>query len=129
MDASYRQAQATWAGIIFLLCLSTLVAGSPAVIWLWMPVLSSQQWLSTARSRSVGHQLRGSGLQSAWAPACQDQIPGGHAGVGVVSLHGAPPSAPSLVAAEFRELYMFVVHMFVVYGYQEEDSEKLSLAD
>ena len=26
------------------------------------------------------------GLQSVWSPACQDQVPGGHAGVGVVSL-------------------------------------------
>ena len=29
------------------------------------------------------------GHQSVWSPACQDQVAGGHAGVGVVSLGGA----------------------------------------
>ena len=46
--------------------------------------------LIPARARSVGHQLRKAGFHSVWAPACQDSIPGGHAGVGVVSLGGAP---------------------------------------
>ena len=50
-----------------------------------------------ARDRSVGHQRRVAGFQSVWAPACQDHIVGGHAGVGVVSLGGAPLAAPSLV--------------------------------
>ena len=39
--------------------------------------------LIPARARSVGHQLRRAGFHSVWAPACQDTIPGGHAGVGV----------------------------------------------
>ena len=42
--------------------------------------------LIPARARSIGHQLRIAGFHSVWAPACQDSIPGGHAGVGVVSL-------------------------------------------
>ena len=46
------------------------------------------------------------GLQSVWAPACQDQFPGGHAGVGVISLHGAPLCAPSLVTPEFPEFFL-----------------------
>ena len=42
-----------------------------------------------SRARSVGHHLRKAGHQSVWSPACQDQVAGGHAGVGVVSLGGA----------------------------------------
>ena len=61
--------------------------------------------LIPARVRSVGHQLRVAGFQSVWAPACQDLVAGGHAGVGVVSLGGAPLAAPSLVTSEFREFY------------------------
>ena len=50
--------------------------------------------LIPARAVSIGHQLRKAGLHSVWAPACQNQIPGGHAGVGVISLLGAPLCAP-----------------------------------
>ena len=101
--------------------------------------------LIPARARSIGHQLRKADRQSVWALACQDPLSGGHAGVGVISLGGAPLSAPSLVTPEFREFFRLgramrvvlpagdggVVHLFVVYGYQgsEEDSEKLSLTD
>ena len=53
----------------------------------------------------MGHQLREAGFQSVWAPACQDHISGGHAGVGVVSLCGASLSAPSLVTPEFRKFF------------------------
>ena len=63
--------------------------------------------LIPARVRSVGHQLRVAGFQSVWAPACQDLVAGGHAGVGVVSLGGAPLAVPSLVISEFREFYRF----------------------
>ena len=101
--------------------------------------------LIPARARSVGHQLRKAGFHSVWAPACQDSIPGGHAGVGVVSLGGAPLALPSFVTPEFREFFRLgralrttlptgkggVAHLFVVYGYQgaEEDAEKLRLTD
>ena len=73
------------------------------------------------------------------------KIAGGHAGVGVVSLGGAPLSLPSFVTPQFQELFRLgrvlrttlptsqggVVHLFVVYGYQgaEEDAEKLRLTD
>ena len=40
------------------------------------------------RARAVNPQLRKAGLQSVWSPACQDQVAGGHDGVGVVSLGG-----------------------------------------
>ena len=101
--------------------------------------------LIPARARSVGHQLRKAGFHSVWAPACQDSIPGGHAGVGVVSLSGAPLALPSFVTPEFRDFFRLgrvlrttlptgkggVVHLFVVYGYQgaEEDADKLRLTD
>ena len=101
--------------------------------------------LIPARVRSVGYQLRNAGFHSVWAPACQDSIPGGHAGVGVVSLGGAPLTLPSFVTPEFREFFRLgrvlrttlptgkggVVHLFVVYGYQgaEEDADKLRLTD
>ena len=42
-------------------------------------------------ARSICHQLRNAGYQSVWSPACQDQVAGGHAVVGVVSLGGALP--------------------------------------
>ena len=46
--------------------------------------------LVPARARTVTTQLRQARLSSVWAPSCQDVTPGGHAGVGVISLHGAP---------------------------------------
>ena len=83
-----------------------------------------------ATVRSVGHQLRKAGCQSVWAPACQDQISGGHAGVGVVSFCGSLQTAPTFVTPQFREFFRLgralrvtlptgeggVVHLFVVYG-------------
>ena len=101
--------------------------------------------LIPATARSIGHQLRIAGFHSVWAPACQDSIPGGHAGVGVVSLGGAPLALPSFITPEFQEFFRLgrvlrttlptgkggVVHLFVVYGYQgaKEDAEKLRLTD
>ena len=117
-----------------------------------MALDSCAQFLAVAEHRiihtwakSVGHQLRKADRQSVWAPACQDRISGGHAGVGVISSRAAPLSAPSLVTAECREFFRLgramrvllptgdggVVHLFVEYGYEgsEEHSEKLSLTD
>ena len=52
--------------------------------------------LIPSRIRSIGHQLRKVDCRCVWAPACQDQVAGGHTGVGVVSLCGASLTAPSL---------------------------------
>ena len=52
--------------------------------------------LVPARARTVTTQLRQARRSSVWAPSCQDVTPGGHAGVGVISLHGAPLSLPTL---------------------------------
>ena len=93
---------------------------------------------------SRAHQLWRAGYQSVWSPACQEQVAGGRAGVGVVSLGGAPVALPSWATSEFQQFFRLgralrvtptgvgeVVHLFVVYGYQgaEEDSEKQHLTD
>ena len=82
-------------------------------------------------------------MSSVWSPACQDQVAGGHAGVGVVSLGGAPLSLPSFITPQFKEFFRLgralrtalptgkggVVHLFVVYGFEgaEEDADQLLL--
>ena len=100
-----------------------------------------------SRARSICHQLRKAGYHSVWSPACQDQVAGGHAGVGVVivSLAGAFLALPSFVTPQFQEFFRLgrvlrttlptgkggVVHLFVVTGYQgaEEDADQLLLTD
>ena len=90
-------------------------------------------------------QLRQARLSSVWAPSCQDVTPGGHAGVGVIGLQGAPLSLPTLLDSSFKEFFRLgramrvflplgnggVVHLFVVYGYQgsDNDPEKLQLTE
>ena len=64
-------------------------------IWLRIPpqfLAVAEHKLIPSRARSVGHSLRRAGHHSVWAPACQDKVAGGHAGVGVISLGGAPLS-------------------------------------
>ena len=101
--------------------------------------------LIPARARAVTTQLRQARRSSVWAPSCQDVTPGGHAGVGVISLYGAPLSLPTLLDPSFKEFFRIgramrvilplgnggVVHLFVIYGYQgaESDPEKLQLTD
>ena len=55
-----------------------------------------------ARVRSEWSRLRSKGLSSIWAPASQDSSHVGNAGVGVVSLRGAPLSLPTFATAQFR---------------------------
>ena len=45
---------------------------------------AAEHRLISSRARSICHELQKAGYQSVWAPACQDQVAGGHAGVGVV---------------------------------------------
>ena len=101
--------------------------------------------LVPARARAVTTQLRQARRSSVWAPSCQDVTPGGHAGVGVISLHGAPLSLPTLLDSSFQEFFRIgramrvvlplgnggIVHLFVVYGYQgaDNDPEKLQLTE
>ena len=102
--------------------------------------------LIPARVRSVSNSLKtASGIVSVWAPACQDSVPGGHAGVGVISLKGAPITLPTFYTPEFSEFYRLgravrvilplangiIAHLFVVYGYQGScgDAHKLALTN
>ena len=102
--------------------------------------------LIPSRARSFCHQLRKAGHHSVWAPACQDKIAGGHAGVGVISLGGAPLSLPSFITPQFQEFFRLgrvlrttlptsrggVVHLFLLFMAIRELRrmlEKLRLTD
>ena len=65
---------------------------------------SSAHFLAVAEHRlvTITTQLRQARRSSVWAPSCQDVTPGGHAGVGVISLHGAPLSLPTLLDSSFQ---------------------------
>ena len=85
--------------------------------------------LIPSRARSICHQLRRAGFHSVWAPACQDRIAGGHAGVGVACLGGALLLLPSIVTPQFQRFFRLgrvlrttlptaqggVVHLFVFF--------------
>ena len=61
--------------------------------------------LIPARVRSEWSRLRKKGLASVWASASQDTSHVGNAGVGVVSLRGAPISLPTFATAHFRRFF------------------------
>ena len=61
--------------------------------------------LIRARVRSEWAMLGEKGLASIWAPACQDSSHVGNAGVGVVSMEGAPLALPTFVTAQFRSFF------------------------
>ena len=62
-------------------------------------------WFLLGLAMYVTTQHRKSGNSSVWTPACHDVTPGGHAGSGVVSLHGAPLALPTLVTLAFAEFF------------------------
>ena len=92
-----------------------------------------------------GLGLGSKGLSSIWAPASQESSHVGNAGVGVVSLRGAPLALPSFATVQFKSFFdcgravrcMFplaagrLMHLFVVYGFQgaDADSEQLALTE
>ena len=61
--------------------------------------------LIPAGVRSEWARLRSKGVASIWAPASQDSSHVGNAGVGVISLRGAPLSLPASVTAQFRRFF------------------------
>ena len=63
----------------------------------------AEHWLIPSWVRSIGHFLRRAGHQSVWSLACQNQVAGGHAVVGVVSLCGAPLALATFAIPEFKE--------------------------
>ena len=101
--------------------------------------------LIPARVRSEWSRLKGRGLSSIWAPASQDSSHVGNAGVGVVSLRGAPLALPTFATAQFKSFFDCgravrcllslasgrFLHLFVLYGYQgaDTDAEQLALTD
>ena len=101
--------------------------------------------LVPARARSEGKRLLLAGVRSVWAPASLEGRHVGHAGVGVVSLRGAPISLPTFATVGFSEFFHLgralrchlpisggrIVHLVVVYGFQgaSTDSEKLRLTE
>ena len=100
--------------------------------------------LVPAQARSEGKRLWKAGVRSIWAPASLEG-PVGHAGVGVVSLRGAPTSLPTVATVGSSEFFHLgralgchllvaggrVVHLVVVCGFQgaSTDPEKLRLTE
>ena len=61
--------------------------------------------LIPARVRSEWARLRSKGLASVWALACQDSSHVGNAGIGVISMKGAPLALPSFASAQLRSFF------------------------
>ena len=55
--------------------------------------------------RSEWARLKSKGLASIWAPASQDSSHVGNAGVGVISMRGAPVSLPTFATAQFKRFF------------------------
>ena len=95
--------------------------------------------------RSEWARLRRKGLASIWAPACQGSSHVGNAGVGVISMKGAPLALPTFATAQFRSFFDSgrpvrcmvplgsgrFMHLVVLYGYQgaDHDPEQLALTE
>ena len=102
----------------------------------------TERRLIPARVRSEWARLRSKGVASIWAPASQDSSHVGNAGVGVVSLKGAPLSLPTSATVQFKGFFDCgrvvrctlplgagrFMHLVVLYGYQEADSDLEQLA-
>ena len=87
-----------------------LVAGSPhgdLALTAGVDFLAvAEHRLIPARVRSEWSGLKGKkGLPSIWAPASQVSSHVGNAGVGVVSLRGAPLALPTFVTAQFKSFF------------------------
>ena len=90
-------------------------------------------------------RLRRKGLASVWAPARQNSPHFGNAGVGVISMRGAPVALPSFATAQFKWFFDYgravrcmlplgggrLMHLVVLYGYQgaDTDAEQLALSE
>ena len=80
-----------------------------------------------------GPGSRCKGLASIWAPACQDPSHVGNAGIGVISMRGAPVALPSFATAQFQAFLRLrsggavpvggFMHLVVLYGYQGADTD------
>ena len=61
--------------------------------------------LVPARVRSEWRRLRDKGISSVWSPASQEFSHVGNAGVGVVSLRGAPVALPTSATLGFGDFF------------------------
>ena len=61
----------------------------------------------SARARSEWKRLRGKNISSIWSPASQEFSAVGNAGVGVVSLKGAPLAWPTFATPGFERFFWF----------------------
>ena len=99
----------------------------------------------SARARSEWKRFRGKSISSIWSPASQEFCAVGNAGVGVVSLKGAPLALPTFATPGFERFFGLgrafrcmvplgcrrFMHLVVLYGYHGADSsaEKLQLTN
>ena len=90
-------------------------------------------------------RLRRKGLASIWAPASQDSSHVGNAGVGVISMKGAPFALPTFATAQLKRFFDYgravrcmlplgfgrFMHLVVLYVYQgaDTDAEQLALTE
>ena len=100
-----------WAHLMisWLLKFSMLVGGLPTgSLVLEAPVhfiAVFEHRLIPARVRGEWARLRAKGCASVSAPAFQESFHVGHAGVGVVSMKGAPLSLPTPATAQFKRFF------------------------
>ena len=126
--------------------LSTLEAGLRMEILLWKPLLIFWLFLSIGLSLlgfgASGPHCGGRGFTLS---ASQEESHVGHAGVGILSLRGAPVAMPTFATTAFRRYFGLgrlvrsvlplgngrLMHLVVAYGFQgtDDDAEKLSLTD
>ena len=101
--------------------------------------------LISAGARSEWKRLRDKSISSIWSPASQDLSVVGNAGVGVLSLKGAPLALPTFATPGFERFFGLgravrclvplgcrrFMHLVVLYGYFGADSnaEKLQLTN
>ena len=69
--------------------------------------------LIPARVRGEWARLQCKRMASIWAPVWQEASHVGHAGVGVISLRGAPLSLPSIATPQFQR-FLIVIGLFGV---------------
>ena len=101
--------------------------------------------LVSARARSEWRRLRDRSVSSIWSPASHELSAEGNAGVGVVSLRGAPLALPTFATPGFQRFFELgravrcliplgcrrLMHLVVLYGCYGADSsaEKLQLTN
>ena len=102
------------------------------------------EFLAVAEHRLIPARVRGE-WSRLWAPASQDCSHVGHAGVGVISLRGAPLALPTFATAQFRRFFDCgravrcllplgsgnFMHPVVLCGFQgaDVDAEQLALTE